>query len=151
MAGGKRVVRQTRFCLLAIGFGLIAMISQAAAETFQWLQLGPAGLEARVITEEPSCPTTQIDGTEAGMTVRASPSDKFPLTVCAATIPSNANSVAIAGAPLALPPTGEPKRIAVIGDTGCRLKGDHIQACNDPTQWPFAAIEEAVRARSRIS
>jgi hypothetical protein len=137
-------VRQTRFCLLAIGCGLIAMISQAAAETFQWLQLGPAGLEARVITEEPSCPTTQIDGTEAGMTVRASPSDKFPLRVCAATIPSNANSVAIAGAPLALPPTGEPKRIAVIGDTGCRLKADHIQACNDPTQWPFAAIAEAV-------
>ena len=73
--GEKRVVRRTRFCLLAIGCGLIAMISPAGAETFQWLQLGPAGLEARVITEEPNCPTTHMDGAGAGMSVRASPRD----------------------------------------------------------------------------
>jgi len=28
----------------------------------------------------------------------------------------------------------------VIGDTGCRLKGDLVQPCNDERQWPFANI-----------
>jgi len=28
----------------------------------------------------------------------------------------------------------------VIGDTGCRLKGLLVQSCNDPKQWPFAAV-----------
>ena len=135
---------RTALCFLAISLWPTAKISPAAAETFQWLQLGPAGVEARVITEEPSCPTLQLDDAEKRMTVRASPSDKFPVTVCAAPIPFEAHSVIIAGASLALPPVAEPKRIAVIGDTGCRLKGDHIQACNDPAQWPFAAIAEAV-------
>jgi hypothetical protein len=137
-------VLQTALCRLVVGFGLFTKPSLAAAETFQWLQFGPLGLEARVITDEPNCPTAHIDDTETGMTVRASPSDKFPLTVCAAATPSNAHSVAVAGASLELPPAGEPARIAVIGDTGCRLKGDHIQPCDDPSQWPFATIAEAV-------
>jgi hypothetical protein len=32
------------------------------AETFQWLQFGPSGLEARAITDEPACPPLQLDG-----------------------------------------------------------------------------------------
>ena len=39
------------------------------------------------------------------------------------------------------------KRIVVIGDTGCRLKGDNVQDCNDPAQWPFAAIARLAAAR----
>ena len=133
---GERVVLRTALCLLAVGLGLTAKTSLAAVETFQWLQLGPTGLEARVITEEPSCPTLQLDNAQKLMGVRASSDDKFPIRVCSAAIPPDAHSVAIAGASLALPPATELQRVAVIGDTGCRLKGDYIQACNDPTQWP---------------
>jgi hypothetical protein len=38
----------------------------------------------------------------------------------------------------------EPKRVAIIGDTGCRLKDSYIQACNDPQQWPFRLIAEVL-------
>jgi predicted phosphodiesterase len=141
---GKHSVLRTALCLLAVGLGLIAKTSLAAAETFQWLQLGPTGLEARVITEEPSCPTLQLDNAQKLMGVRASSDDKFPIKVCSAPIPPDVHLVAVAGASLALQPTTELKRVAVIGDTGCRLKGDYIQACDDPNQWPFAVIAEAV-------
>jgi Calcineurin-like phosphoesterase len=31
-------------------------------------------------------------------------------------------------------------RIAVIGDTGCRIDGKQLQDCNDTNQWPFPVI-----------
>jgi hypothetical protein len=31
----------------------------------------------------------------------------------------------------------------VIGDTGCRIKGDNLQACNDPAKWPFERVAGA--------
>ena len=44
--------------------------------------------------------------------------------------------------------TGAPRRIVVIGDTGCRLKAsdDVFQACNDRGRWPFASIATAAAA-----
>jgi len=132
------------FRVLAIPAALTAQIFDVRAEAYQWLQFAPGGLEARAITDGPSCPALQIDGSDSGMTVRSSPSDKFPITVCSAAVPANARAVSVAGVALAVPVTFEPKRIAVIGDTGCRLKGDHIQACDDPAQWPFSVIAAAV-------
>jgi hypothetical protein len=35
-----------------------------------------------------------------------------------------------------------PRRIMVVGDTGCRIKGWAIQACNDPAKWPFPHIAQ---------
>jgi hypothetical protein len=45
-------------------------------------------------------------------------------------------------------PYGPLKRIAVIGDTGCRLNEweKKYQACNNPAAWPFATVAEAVVA-----
>ena len=37
-------------------------------------------------------------------------------------------------------PSHDPQRIVVLGDTGCRIKGKELQACNDPEKWPFATI-----------
>ena len=38
------------------------------------------------------------------------------------------------------------RRIAVIGDTGCRLNDweKKYQACYDPDAWPFAQVAQAV-------
>jgi hypothetical protein len=140
---GERVVLRM-LCLLALCLCLGPAYSLARAETFHWLQLGPDGPEARAITDEQRCPPLQLDSAERGMTVRAAKSEQFLITVCSLPIPSEAHSVAIGGAPVALAPPSEVKRIAVIGDTGCRLKGGYIQLCNDPNQWPFGAIAEAV-------
>lgn len=105
--------------------------------------LGPDGVVARVITTNAQCPEITIDGKTAAMQVRAAPDDKFPVTVCDSAIPAAAVSVSAGGQNLKLP-VAKPERIAVIGDTGCRLKGDSVQACNDPAQWPFARIADRV-------
>jgi hypothetical protein len=120
-----------------------AASSPAGAETFHWLQYVPNGLEVRAVTTHSQCPATVVDGTARPMTVRAAPGDQYAVTTCSAVVPAAAKSVTIDGTPVALP-AKEMKRIAVIGDTGCRLKGSYIQACNDPVQWPFRLIAEMV-------
>jgi hypothetical protein len=37
-------------------------------------------------------------------------------------------------------PVADPQRILVIGDGGCRSKGDKHQDCSKPESWPFAQI-----------
>jgi hypothetical protein len=115
----------------------------AAAETYHWVQYGLAGLEVRAITDQPACPPATIDGAPQVMAVRAAPGDQYPVTACALPLPAGAKSAAVSGVPVALLGK-EPTRIAVIGDTGCRLKGMAVQACNDPQQWPFRLIAEVV-------
>ena len=47
----------------------------------------------------------------------------------------------------ALPlPVAKPERILVLGDTGCRIKGAAIQACNDADKWPFPRLAAAAAA-----
>jgi hypothetical protein len=114
-------------------------VGTAQAETFAWVQYGPRGLEARAATDEPLCPAATIDRRPVVMQLRAAPGPDYPITTCALAIPQTARSITVAGAAVALPPRA-PRRIAVVGDTGCRLKGTYTQGCNDPAQWPFATI-----------
>jgi hypothetical protein len=126
------------FCIVQKTFS-----SDVSAETYHWLQYSPSGLEARAITDQPTCPTAEVDGVQKTMTIRAAPDEQYPVSVCALPVPANARSAAIADVPISLPGS-EPRRIAVIVDTGCRLKGSAVQACNDPQQWPFRLIAEVV-------
>jgi hypothetical protein len=119
----------------------LAASSASAEIVYRWAQYGPAGLEARTVTDQPACPPAEVDGQPARMNVRAAPGEAFPVTVCALPVPAAATAVAIAGVPLAIP-AAAPQRILVIGDTGCRLKGAYVQACNDPAAWPFRPIAE---------
>lgn len=107
-----------------------------AGDFYRWVQFGADGLQARAITQGGACPKAAIDGREAAMTVRAQPDDAFPVTVCALDIPKGAESAAIDGSPLALPPK-QPNKILVLGDTGCRLKALFLQDCNSIKSWPF--------------
>jgi predicted phosphodiesterase len=44
----------------------------------------------------------------------------------------------------ALPlPRPNPSRIAVLGDTGCRIQGARLQDCNDAAKWPFLHVANA--------
>ena len=119
--------------------------------------------QARVITTAADCPSMDIDGKALPMTARAKaetvaqrptrsdPKDSkpsaFPVTVCEAALPAGAAHAAVRGHPLPLP-AALPKRIVVIGDTGCRLKlsDDAYQACNAPNQYPFAKVAAAAAA-----
>jgi hypothetical protein len=66
--------------------------------------------------------------------------------VCDARAPLGATRIAAGGIALpVLPPAV--RRIAVIGDTGCRLAGRAVQDCDDPGAWPFAAIAAHAAAK----
>jgi len=58
---------------------------------------------------------------------------------CEFALPRSVKSASINGQALALP-QANPSRVIAIGDTGCRIKGEELQACNDPEQWPFAQV-----------
>jgi hypothetical protein len=112
-----------------------------------WLEFGPNGqLMARVLVAD-DCPPIELDGVPSPMAPRTSPSPAFPVVACEATVPFGVERAAIDGQALNLPHAPF-QRIAVIGDTGCRLSDwdKAYQACNDPAAWPFAQIAQSVAA-----
>ena len=123
-----------------------ATAAGAAPEGRHWLEITARGPELRVVAPGSDCPDAELDGRTAAMQKRAGPDDDFPVAVCELLIPHGARRAAIGDwtAPL---PRAEPRRILIFGDTGCRLKGAQVQACNDPRQWPFALV--AARAAAR--
>lgn len=113
-----------------------------------WTELGPSGLIARAITNEATCPEVRLDGHAQPMQERAlaAPPD-FPVLVCEAAVPAATRFASIGRQRLPLFKRN-PARIVVIGDAGCRIQGNQAQACNDPTQWPFAEVaQQAARWR----
>jgi hypothetical protein len=114
---------------------LVALPAQAA-HTYQWVQYASDGLQARLITDAVTCPAAIVDGKSVAMQIRSRAKENYPVTVCFLPLTDEVKKVRVAGKNLPLP-KAVPKRILVIGDTGCRLKGKTIQACNDPIAWPF--------------
>jgi len=100
----------------------------------------------RVITLARTCPAATADGVQLHLTIREAASPSFPVTTCQATPPRTARHVTVAGITLATKPV-RLQRIIVIGDTGCRLKGDLTQDCNDVRRWPFPLVAERAAAR----
>ena len=110
-----------------------------------WVQYVAHGLELRTITSDNACPTASIDGHAATMTVRDAPDAAFPVLTCALPLPAGAQQVMTGSHTIALP-SHPAQRILIFGDSGCRLKGKEVQACNDPRQWPFAEIARRAAA-----
>ena len=134
-------ISSTRQRRAIASLAIIFASTSAVAETYHWVQYVPGGIEARVITQQATCPQAKIDDAVAAMTVHSSPGENYPITTCKLPIPATAKSASIDGVPLVLP-KAEANRILVIGDTGCRIKGKKAQACNDPVKWPFRLMAE---------
>jgi Calcineurin-like phosphoesterase len=125
---------------------------------------------ARLITPYTVCPAITVDGVTSPMTVRVLPgamalrpsnidttlamamtsgntkASIFTNSVCEFPIPAGAHAASVAGKNLPLPKPVV-NRVAIIGDTGCRIAiGNVYQACGDPTIWPFSVISSAVAA-----
>jgi predicted phosphodiesterase len=124
-------------------FLLLSILPGAAmAQSSAWVQSNAQGaFEARLATVAAQCPLLHTDKGDTAMTPRAAADANFPL-LCAASLPKDARIASIAGTPLPLP-IAAPQRILVLGDTGCRIKGDILQACNDPAKWPFGQVAAA--------
>jgi hypothetical protein len=139
-------------------------IRAAGAVESAFVVVGADGARlARLITTDDACPAIAVDETTMRMQMRAAPAtiaqrptrsepadskpSAFPVRVCDLSLPRDASRAIVAGRSLPLS-THEPKRIVVIGDTGCRLKAsdDAFQACNDGERWPFASVAAAAAA-----
>jgi hypothetical protein len=125
----------------ALAFLLVLLPAAAQAADSAWVQATASGFEARLVTSAASCPTLNTDKGDVAMTVRAAATADFPL-VCAAAIAPAATYASIADKTLPLP-AANPRRILVLGDTGCRIKGATLQACNDAAKWPFPQLAAA--------
>ena len=113
-----------------------------------WVELGPnhAVLARVVIAESSDCPSISIDGASAvPMRIRKPVPVNFQ-PLCEFEIPQGSKHATVAGAQKLALPVDNPSKVAVIGDTGCRLKGDRIQACNNPAEWPFASVAATAAA-----
>ena len=124
-----------------------------------WVELGANGQAiARVIVSDRLCPFIQLDDSWHEMWLRARaetipqrtttspPEDSkpsaFPVTTCEYAIPDRTRFARVMSTVLPLPKRN-PRRIVILGDTGCRLLiGDPWQACSDPDEWPFHRIAE---------
>jgi calcineurin-like phosphoesterase family protein len=139
------LIRQFAASLIA---ALTVGAAQAAELPRPWVELSADGaLSVRaVVPPGASCPQVSVDGKVVPAAPRGAPDADFPAQVCEAGVPRNAARLAVNAQPLpVVPPTVQ--RIAVIGDTGCRLEGRALQNCGDPAAWPFAAIAARVAAR----
>ena len=116
-----------------------------------------SGLVARaVVAAGARCPMLTTVGTD-GITHSTRMRQRVPaettarlfdaLIACSAPIPAKSASARILSTtiPHALPT--QITRMAVLGDTGCRIKGATIQACNDPAAWPLATLSTTIAAQ----
>lgn len=129
-------------CIPILLFGLLTCDNSGDNTLISsWVQAGPNGAAiARVITKREICPDIKLDGVAVQMDERQSPTDDFPVLVCEIIIPEGTNTASVFSRNLKLP-VENPKKIVILGDTGCRLEtGDVPQSCNDPEAWPFEKI-----------
>jgi predicted phosphodiesterase len=129
---------------IALSVMLCALPVAAQAADSAWVQATASGFEARLVTEAANCPVLHTDKGDMTMRMRAAAGANFPL-VCAAAVPTGTARADIGGAALPLP-VSNPQRILVLGDTGCRIKGSALQACNDPVKWSFPQLAAAAAA-----
>lgn len=129
--------------LLAV---VCASIHAEEKSTIAWTELTASGVSVRAIVAGKECPAMSVDGKSVALKVRETPSEQFPVTTCQAATPQGSKFALIGGHRLALEPPAV-KRVVVIGDTGCRLKGAKVQDCNDPQKWPFSIMTRNAAAK----
>lgn len=108
----------------------VPLRAQQGTPLYWWTQAGAQGewLLRTVYPGGTTCP--------APASVRAMPSDSFPVLVCQQRLDGTPVQLPGMPRPAAQPPS-RVQRVVAIGDTGCRA---NEQDCTDPADWPFAAV-----------
>ena len=161
-----QVLRRVVVCSIAFVLTTAPSLAQPTLEA-AYVLLGGSGAVARTIyTGATDCPALSVDGAMQTMSVRMAPQSgdgaPFPVLVCELPI-RGANAVTLNGQRLPLPPAPTDKlaMVAVIGDTGCRLKAGKeknpkdkdyeqdgkFQDCNSESEWPFSVLAASVADR----
>ena len=144
------------FCVLAVtvpgsqvSTAWAASADDAGGVKNAWVQVVPPSTGVvRVITEADDCPAVRFDDKMMSMHVRATPDPDYDVLVCEAPVPDDVTRIEVAGRTLK-PVVRNPQRIAIVGDTGCRMKAGHalddgFQDCGDPDDWEFAKVAKRV-------
>ncbi len=137
---------------LAAGLAGVALFAgpARAAVLNQWVQFAPDDtVLIRAIEDNPGhgCPAASVDGRPVPLAQRGpvttaaeAPKTFYPVLMCeSAPLPAFGHAAAeVAGVPLKMP-AAHPRRILVVGDTGCRVTSavSGTQNCNDPQQFPL--------------
>ncbi len=143
------MLSRTCIALALAGAGLFGNPAQSAVVN-QWVQFAPDDtVLIRAIEDTPGngCPSAAIDGNPVELTQRGTvtsasdePKSYYPILMCeSAPLPAFGHVAAdVAGVALRMP-VANPRRILVIGDTGCRVTAgvSGTQDCNDPQQFPL--------------
>jgi Calcineurin-like phosphoesterase len=137
-----RILLSLLCSLASLPAAALSLPAAPVPEELAWVQYAARGVEVRAVTSAAACPVALADGKELPLLQRSAPDARFPAQSCAALLPAGTASLEVGGRRLPLPKAA-PKRIVLVGDTGCRLKGNHFQACNDPAAWPFAQVVRA--------
>jgi predicted phosphodiesterase len=115
-----------------------------AAVLSAWLQYAADGEpHARAVVSDAACPAASADGRTLTMTERAPRAAQFADVVCDVAVPARSRRILVGGRELPAP-ARNPRRIVVLGDTGCRLSALSGQSCDDPDAWPFPQIARAI-------
>jgi hypothetical protein len=141
---GTPAVAAERGPQVIAAYSLAAPVSEAAS-----------GLVARAVVPAGSdCPDLRV--TRAGsdsartmaMRVRPTPARTSPafdaITVCSAPVPAGSATASISGVSI---PAGMPTRIdrlAMLGDSGCRIASWQVQDCASTEAWPLARLAQSV-------
>jgi hypothetical protein len=140
--------------------------AQQAPEAL-YVVVGAQGAVARaILLGTAQCPAIVLDNMAQPMDLRAEADigqqARFPVTSCEKLIPAGTASASVANISMPLPKS-RLQTIAVLGDTGCRMKvavaparsgaantdeGEEgkFQDCNNLSQWPFPAVSRAAAA-----
>lgn len=113
-----------------------------------WVEYGPqTSYFVRVITNDATCPQLLGDSTAIPMQSRnVLHKEDFTATICEAQVPRTISMLKLEDKFLPLPKR-EPRRILVIGDSGCQIKSKAgqvvTQNCNSESEWPFAKVAKS--------
>ncbi len=138
--------RRGGLCAIALIAAISGSNAVTAAElTAAWVQYSVDGPQVRAVVDG-ECPPVAFDGIEVPLMRRAAPTDQHADTVCVANVPKGTTEVLLQETTLPAPPLGEVKRVAIVGDTGCRVSDKHglYQACNNNSEWPLSQIATSI-------
>lgn len=100
-----------------------------ATTLYEWKQVvGPMQISHRsIVLPNNPCPKVPIGTSHVQSTERASPSSAFPVKVCEVEYEADFSNV---------------DHAAVIGDTGCMVRGGDEKICDRSAHWPFRQISQ---------
>jgi calcineurin-like phosphoesterase family protein len=148
-----KTIQQLVACSLLLFLGMTSAQAgnKDAAVQNVWVQVVPPRVGMlRAVTTDRQCPKARFDGKLERMRVRAAPNEDFDVLICELKIPRHTRNIEVAGRTLK-PVPRKPQRIAIVGDTGCRMKAgdaidDGFQNCFDSDDWEFSKVAEQVAA-----